>query len=300
MINIKEVADNVFMLKIPVPINVDAVNLYLFAGEIPTLLDAGTNTPEVLEAVHAGMKKVGIKKLEQVLISHWHVDHAGAANTLAQEGARVFAGSRDYQEWISFVQGEAFTRLNEWATREWGVPENVIPGMLKISKRLQTFTALPDQVNLLEPYQIIQAGNSLLQVIPTPGHTAGHLSFYAAKDSVLFSGDMLLPDEIPYPGIWEDEGIVVSGMPSYLESLNRIENLPSKVYLPGHGLPSANLKARCQEIRGKLNKQMLRHSPAESVYASASSLGGEAIHPGLLFIQLHYVYGWEQLKKKVG
>jgi len=51
MLEIKEVAKNVFMLKVPVPIHVDAVNLYLFAGKVPTLLDTGTNTPGVIEAV---------------------------------------------------------------------------------------------------------------------------------------------------------------------------------------------------------------------------------------------------------
>lgn len=300
MIDIKEVAHNVYMLRMPVPINVDAVNLYLFPGEVPTLLDAGTNTPEVIEAVHEGMKQLGIKKLEQVLVSHWHVDHAGAANTFAREGARVLVGSRDYQEWASFVQGQAFYRLNEWATREWGVPEDEIPGMLKISKKLQYLTALPEQVSLIEPDQTVIAGDMKLSAIFTPGHTAGHLSFYNEEDGVFFSGDMLLPDEIPYPGIWEEEGIVVSGMPSYMESLKTIKDLEARVYLPGHGLPSQDLKRRCQEVREQLYLQMTRHRPAESIYLSASNFGQEKIHPGLLFIQLHYVYGWEQLKKRVG
>lgn len=298
MTDIKEVSDNVFMLKIPLSFNVDAVNLYLFAGEVPTLLDAGTNTPEVIEAVHEGMKKVGIKKLEQILVTHWHVDHAGAAKTFAQEGARIVVGSRDYQEWTSFVQGQAFNRLNEWATQEWGVPEMEIPGMLKISKRLQYLTALPDQVTFIQPDETIMAGNKLLRSIATPGHTAGHMSFYNEKDSILFSGDMLLPDEIPYPGIWQEKGNVVSGLPSYLESLKRIEALRTHTYLPGHGSDSDNLVARCQEIREQLYHQINEYHPAETVYLTASNFGKQKIHPGLLFVQLHYVYGWEQLKKQ--
>lgn len=296
---LEEVSHNVYMLKIPVPINVEAVNLYLFAGEVPTLLDTGTNTPEVIEAVQEGMKRVGIKKLEQVLVSHWHVDHAGAANTFAQEGARVFVGSRDYQEWRSFVQGQALSHLSQWATQEWGVPEIELPGMLKIYQRLHYLTALPDQVTLIEPEQTIRAGDKLLRAILTPGHTAGHLSFYDEKESLFFSGDMLLPDEIPYPGIWEEEGNVVSGMASYLKSLDKIENLKTKTYLPGHGLPREDLAARCQEIREQLYQQITRYSPAKSIYSSASKGNGK-IHPGVLFIQLHYIYGWEQLKQRIG
>ncbi|MBP1760174.1 MAG: Zn-dependent hydrolase, glyoxylase [Firmicutes bacterium] len=300
MLDIKEVSQNVYMLKIPVPINVDAVNVYLFAGNVPTLLDAGTNTPEVIEAVHEGMKKVGIKRLEQVLVSHWHVDHAGAASTFAQEGAQVYVSSRDYQEWASFVNGQAYSLLNEWATHEWGVPEIEIPGMLKISKRLQHLTALPDQVKLIEPEHTIMAGDNLLRAIATPGHTAGHLSFYNEKDKILFSGDMLLPDEIPYPGIWQENGNVVSGLPSYIESLKSIEALGAQIYLPGHGLASANLVDRCQKIREQLFQQIDEYRPAKTVYLSASNFGNQKIHPGLLFVQLHYVYGWEQLKKMAG
>lgn len=300
MLNIKEVSKNVYMLTIPVPINVNDVNLYLFAGEVPTLLDAGTNTPEVIEAVHDAMRKVGIKRLEQVLVSHWHVDHAGAASTFAKEGARVIVSARDYQEWASFVHGDAFSLLNEWAIKEWGVPEREISGMLKISKRLQHLTALPEQVTFIEPGQTIVAGDNLLRAVATPGHTAGHLSFYNEKDSILFSGDMVLPDEIPYPGIWQEKGQATSGLPSYLESLKTIEALKAQIYLPGHGLGGDNLLARCREIQAQLYQQMNEYRPAETIYLSASNFGNQNIHPGLLFIQLHYLYGWEQLKQRVG
>lgn len=300
MLEIKEVAQNVFMLKVPVPINVAAVNLYLFAGEVPTLLDAGTNTPGVIEAVHEGMKKVGIKQLEQVLITHWHVDHAGAAGTFAKEGARIIVGSRDYQEWASFVGGEGFNQFNRWATEEWEVPEKEISSMITLYKGFHRLTALPEKVDLIEPGKYVLAGNDRLRAILTPGHTAGHLSFFDEKDRVLFSGDMLLPDEIPYPGIWQENGHAVSGLPSYLESLDVVEALEAHTYFPAHGAPSNNPVARCQEIRKQLFHQLDKHRPAKTVYLSASNVGNQKFNSGVLFLKLHYIYGWEQLKKRVG
>lgn len=300
MLDIKEVAQNVFMLNVSVPINVDSVNLYLFAGEVPTLLDAGTNTPGVIEAVHEGMKKVGIKKLEQVLVTHWHVDHAGAADAFAKEGARIIAGSRDYREWASFVGGDGFGQFYKWAIEEWDVPEKEIVSMIKIYKGFRMLTALPEKVDLIEPGQSVLAGDDSLIAISTPGHTAGHLSFYNEKDRILFSGDMLLPDEIPYPGIWQDGDQAVSGMPSYLKSLDIVEALEALTYLPAHGAPSANPVARCKEVREQLYHQLDQHRPAETVYLSASNVGSQKIHPGVLFMKLHYAFGWEQLKKRVG
>lgn len=296
MPEIKEVAQNVYLLKVQVPINVDSVNLYLIHGEVPTLIDAGTNTPNVIEAVHEGMKHLGMKQLEQVLVTHWHVDHAGAAASFAKEGARILVGSRDYQEWTSFIDGQAFERLNDWATQEWGVPEKEISGMIKVFQHFRMLTALPDNVSLIEPSQLIMAGDSSLRALLTPGHTAGHMAFYNEQDRLLFSGDMLLPNEIPYPGIWQEGNQVRSGLPSYLDSLKVIESLQAKSYLPSHGDPQENPVARCQEIREELYRRVDKHQPAESVYLSASK-GNQNIHPGVLFLQLHYFYGWEQLKK---
>lgn len=300
MLELKEVAQKVYLLKVQVPINVDSVNLYIIDGEVPTLLDTGTNTPNVLEAVNKGLKQIGIKRLEQVLVTHWHVDHAGAAASFAKEGARILVGSRDYQEWASFVHGQAFGKLNDWAITEWGVPEQEIAGMIKVFQHFHMLTALPDKVSLIEPDQVIMAGDNPLRAIMTAGHTAGHMAFYNEKDRLLFSGDMLLPNEIPYPGIWQEGNQVVSGLQSYLDSLDVIEALQAASYLPSHGAPQENSVARCQEIRTQLYHQVDMYQPAKSVYLGASKFGNQKIHPGVLFLQLHYVYGWEQLKKRAG
>ncbi|TGE36387.1 MBL fold metallo-hydrolase [Desulfosporosinus fructosivorans] len=300
MLEITEVGQNVHLLKVQVPINVESVNLYLIDGQVPTLIDAGTNTPNVIEAVNEGMKHMGMKRLEQVIITHWHVDHAGAAASFSKKGARILVGSRDYQEWASFVGGEGFSQFYRWATEEWKVPVKEISNMLKIYKEFHMLTALPDKVELIEPGQTVLAGDDSLLAISTPGHTAGHLSFYNEKDRILYSGDMLLPNEIPYPGIWQEGDRAVSGMSSYLKSLDVVEALEALTYLPAHGEPSDDPVARCQEVREQLYLQLDQYHSAETVYLSASNVGSQKIHPGVLFLKLHYAYGWEQLKKRVG
>lgn len=292
---LREIAPDIFLLKIPLPLSVNHVNVYIFRGRIPTLLDTGTNTPEVLGMIQTALKQLGIKKLEQVLTTHWHVDHAGGALALAQQGARVYIGAQDYSEWQSFAKGETFELFRDWAGQEWEAPTDIIEGMIKIYDKLRRMTAWPEGVEKLEPLQTIQAGNYVLQSILTPGHTVGHLAFYEETQRMLFSGDMLLPDQVPYPGIWLEEGKVTSGLPSHLQSLSTMEKLKAREYYPAHGDPQANPEVRCQEVRDQIFRQVERYDPTVSVYEGALHLGQGKVNPGVLFMQLHYVYGWKKL-----
>ncbi len=52
----------------------------------------------------------------------------------------------------------------------------------------------PDE--MLSEGQIIQVGNLSLEVLYTPGHAPGHVSFYLPEYRVLFDGDVLFQDSI--------------------------------------------------------------------------------------------------------
>lgn len=296
---LREVGPDIFLLNVKVPINVDNVNLYVFRGAVPTLLDTGTNTSEVYEETQKALRYLGIKQLEQVVATHWHVDHAGGAKNLAQEGTRILIGSRDYEEWASIVKGRTFELFQQWAEFEWGVPQEQISSMVHIYNHLSKLTTLPDKVERIEDQQIIRAGDTSLRAILTPGHTAGHLSFLEEKNGFLFSGDMLLPDQIPYPGIWLEDGEAVSGLPSYMNSLNVVEEWAPREYFPAHGAPQGNPLERCEEVRNQILHQIDRFTPQASVFEGALQLSKGKFNPGVMFIQLHYVYGWEKLKDEL-
>ncbi len=42
----------------------------------------------------------------------------------------------------------------------------------------------------------IRFGTTVLQVIPTPGHTPGHVAFYEPQSGVVFTGDTLFRESI--------------------------------------------------------------------------------------------------------
>lgn len=296
MTEMREIAPDIYLLRVPLTLSEKSINVYIFRGETPTLLDTGTNTPDALQTIQTALQKLGIKHLEQVIATHWHVDHAGAAHQFAEQGARIFIGSKDYLEWKTFATGESFELFRKWAREEWGVyDESAIEGMVGTYEKLRRMTAWPDHVEQIEPLQTIRAGNYVLKAIPTPGHTKGHLSYFEEKKEILFSGDTLLPDQLPYPGIWEENGKVTSGLPSQLESLETLEKLNARQYFPAHGDPQLNPNQRCQEMREQILKQLTKYDPNLTVYEGALRLRQGKASPGVFFIQLHYVYGWKHI-----
>ncbi|MGE4272411.1 MAG: MBL fold metallo-hydrolase [Desulfitobacterium sp.] len=295
---LREIAPEIFCLEVSVKLNINKVNLYIFRGKVPTMIDTGTNDPEVYQAIQEALKELGIPRLEQVLLTHWHVDHAGGAESLRKDGTRILIGKRDYEEWVDFSSGKSFKIYENYAAKAWGVPQEQLAAILKSNKRLSFFSTLPEGVEKIDVGAVIQAGNYTLKTILTPGHTAGHLSYYEEDLGLLFSGDSLLPDVVPYPGTWLENGELVSGLPSYLRALERIEALGARVYLPAHGLTRKSPESRCQEIRNQIFRQVEAYIPGESIFAKAVSLSKGKFDPMVAFIHMHYMYGWETLKIK--
>jgi glyoxylase-like metal-dependent hydrolase (beta-lactamase superfamily II) len=58
-------------------------------------------------------------------------------------------------------------------------------------------TSMPSSIEVnLEANPEIHFGETVLQVLPTPGHTPGHVAFYCAAQKVLFTGDTLFRESI--------------------------------------------------------------------------------------------------------
>lgn len=300
MFDLREIAPNIYQLKVPLTLSEPSVNVYIFRGKTPTLLDTGTNTPSTYELIQSVLHKLHIDHLEQVLITHWHVDHSGAAEQFAKQGARIFIGSEDYWEWKTYAAGESFNIFPEWAREEWEIPDGlVVEGMVKSYEKLRRLTSWPEQVDQITPLQSINAGNYILKAIPTPGHTLGHLAFYEEEQKLLFSGDILLPNQVAYPGIWLEEGKVISGLSSQLQSLEVLAKLNAHQYFPAHGEPQMNPTERCQESKEQILKQVQNYDPRLSVYEGAIRLRQGKVKPPVLFMQLHDVYGWKQVHEQL-
>lgn len=78
-----------------------------------------------------------------------------------------------------------------------------------------------------------RAGDRGWSVVPTPGHSPGHICLWADGDRLLCSGDHLLKNISP-PVTFE-RGFERDPMGSYLASLETVQELAPALVLPGHG-----------------------------------------------------------------
>jgi glyoxylase-like metal-dependent hydrolase (beta-lactamase superfamily II) len=81
----------------------------------------------------------------------------------------------------------------------------------------------------LEEGQVMELGDTKMEILHTPGHTRGHLCFYFPKEKVLFTGDLDLTRIGPY---YADR---TSSLEDTLRSLERLKTYDTETYLTAHG-----------------------------------------------------------------
>jgi len=92
-------------------------------------------------------------------------------------------------------------------------------------------TMPPKQIDYLDPKQSITFGSNDFQIIETPGHTPGSISFYAKTDSVIFVGDLIFTEG----GVGRTDFSYCSAT-DLKRSINEILQLPEETTIySGHG-----------------------------------------------------------------
>lgn len=134
---------------------------------VGTLIDAGGDLDRLLERVaHHGVR------LEKLLVTHGHLDHASGVRDLAERLQIPVEGPHEDDRF--WIEG-----LPEAAAR-YGFPP------------ARAFE--PDR--WLQHGDTVQVGGLTLDVLHCPGHTPGHVVFHSAPDQLAFVGDVLFAGSI--------------------------------------------------------------------------------------------------------
>jgi glyoxylase-like metal-dependent hydrolase (beta-lactamase superfamily II) len=233
---VETLPEGVHRVRLPTPFQVGHVNCYLLSEPPVTVIDPGTLLPGSMERLGAllAANNLAFTDVEQVVVTHAHPDHFGAAAAVAaRAGCSIVCGVPE----ISRLLGPADPRPVADLLVRLGVPE---PGLafLLDSSALDGLIEWADSgaVVGIQDGAILRAGGRDLIGCVTPGHSAGHLSLWDLAACALFSGDHLLGRIVPVPSLDVGEaGHRRPGLVDYLQSLPRFATLDPATVLPGHG-----------------------------------------------------------------
>jgi hydroxyacylglutathione hydrolase len=181
-----------------------AENCFIFRREgsdTGLIVDPGEEADRLLGA----LDELGISSLEAILLTHTHFDHVGAVAPVARAtGAPVYCPAIEVPilaDIMSFVPWPGFGPFESWDAEE------TVSG----GERLE-----------LAGFQI--------DVISTPGHSPGHVTYSIPSEAALFSGDVLFQGSVgrtDLPG---------ADAPTLMRSLaTLVESFPEETTVyPGH------------------------------------------------------------------
>ena len=123
------------------------------------------------ELLRKAVEKLGVN-IKQILLTHGHLDHVGAAVALANHYDVKIIGPSQEDEFL-------FSGLPQQCM-QFGFP--------------YTDSFLPDR--WLTEGEQVKVGNITLDVLFCPGHTPGHIVFINTKEKIAFVGDVLFKSSI--------------------------------------------------------------------------------------------------------
>ena len=247
---LNEVAAGVHELRLPIPFEDGHVNVFLLPdGGAVDLIDCGMNAPESLALLETAIGEVAPgARLRNLLVTHIHPDHYGAAGVLAHDwGAQLYLHRLEiplvhprYQELDALV-----AEVHRYLLAN-GVPEVDAEVMQNASRSFaKSVTAAPVAIPL-DGAETLELGGRRLRVEWTPGHSPGHVCLYDPVDRLLFAGDELLPEDTPNIGLHPQS--TPNPLADFVTSLTRLAELDPSLVLPAHGRPFTTARKRVDQL----------------------------------------------------
>jgi glyoxylase-like metal-dependent hydrolase (beta-lactamase superfamily II) len=219
-------------------------NFYLVVEDGEALLvDAGY--PGYWKQLTAALETLGLPAgaVRAVIVTHHHVDHAGTAERLRNEGgATVLVHEADAAK----VSGELRSHVPPGFYRHsWR------PSMARyLAHTVRVGGARYRPVRALESITTEQVMDLAAQprILPTPGHTAGHCSVALESRGVLLTGDAMLNFDYASGEVGLNLHRFNDDRDAAYDSLTSLDRFDLPVVLFGHGDPWANGSRRALEV----------------------------------------------------
>ena len=190
------------------PIEQNCTLIWCTATMKCAIVDPGGDLPRI----EAAVAQAGVT-VEKVLLTHGHIDHAGAAKaTAARYGVGIEGPHEDDRFWLARLEEDG---------RNWGIRgEPFEPG------------------RWLDDGDTVTVGELVLDVYHTPGHTAGHVIFHHAPSRFAQVGDVLFQGSVGRSDLPQgNHKQLIESIVTKLWPLGSQQG-DDTTFIPGHGKPS--------------------------------------------------------------
>ncbi len=197
----------------PSPMTYLGTNSYILGKDKLAIIDPGPDNPDHLAAL---LDAIAGRPVTHILVTHTHLDHSPLARPLSDAvGALVYAfgnSGAGRSEIMSQLAAEGLTGGGE------GIDRTFEPDVILRDGDMIDFPPKP------------------ITALHTPGHIGNHLCFRWAD--VIFTGDHIMG--------WSTSLVSPpdGDLTDFMRSCDRLQNMPARIYYPGHGASVTDPKAR--------------------------------------------------------
>lgn len=231
-----------------VPLGLEGIiGCYLLDAPEPTVVDPGpaSTADRLLEELRA--HGIGSGDLRHIILTHIHLDHAGAAGHLAERFPRATV----------HVHGDGASHI-------------VDPTDLVANTRLAFGSATDDLWGDVKPVPAdrLRAWSpgdpgpwGGLRPTPTPGHIAHHVSYLDERDGTLYSGDSMgvaLSGSPPHP-MGPPPNV---DLPAWLATIEEVRRIGPECIAPTHFGFRTDVESYLPELRRRLEDMAVRAASA--------------------------------------
>ena len=276
-----ELADGVFWLRMPLPISLDHINLWVLRdGDGWVIVDSGYDHPscqEVWDKVFENFLTPA--SVKRIVITHFHPDHIGLASWLAIRcDCKIFISQGEfthYRDLLTRDKQQQAIDINQFIG-ELGFAaefEEIYHNFFTIDPKSAESRVQAEQCEFIAEHDELLIGDHRWRIVMGNGHSPEHACLYCEELGLLISGDQALPR------ISSNISVYLSNrhedpLGNWLDSCAKLrDQLPhTTLVLPSHQEPFVGLNLRMQQLIDDHHAQLNRIRITVSQPTNASEL----------------------------
>ncbi|ARN75798.1 MBL fold metallo-hydrolase [Oceanicoccus sagamiensis] len=249
-----EVAPGVYWLRMPLPMALDHINLYLLEDDDGWwIVDTGMKWGKVKdywqEVFDHSLKD---KPIKGVIVTHMHPDHVGQAGWLCDrfQVPLLMTHAEYYQaHFFASFSAEHLTWSTQQYYRRVGLADDFFITMKRDFKGYAGIVEpIPSSFQRLQEGDVLTIAQQQWRVVIGSGHSPEHACLYCEALGVMLSGDQIIPKITSNVSVMPSEP-EANPLLQWLNSLQRFMDFPADtLVLPAHNTPFVGIQTRVEYL----------------------------------------------------